>query len=570
MEEVATSRTTSKRTAPTSRGSSAYARKRAVIACQVCRARRTKCDQKKPTCSFCESIGAECVSDPPALSAFDPASVAIIERLDRLERRFTAFADVPARTHLFCQQPFASSYLHHLPYQNVDQILKWPALQEDRLSVSPNASARFASSPSCVPWGPTEGIDPAAGNILDTVAQSGLVDRFFLHVHSRNPILDEKKTRALAQLIHDRGMIGWDTESCLMLLVWANGALGRPLPTPAQSEKQYDQEQATALFLAAQQRLGPVLMTAGIMQAQCLFLAGVFLMSSLRPFDAWRMFLQALTMCRTFEKTMSCDATDTVAAESVYWSAWKSERELYRELWSSADPRGSGLAHDHPRQFPSLPADCEGESLHTWYFYLSEISAWRLESHVEEEIARFAAEGGGRGGLDGLTEIANSLMQQAREWQNSLAPKVSLQQQADEYDGDMLRLILRARVAYIQDKISWPFIYAILHDNMETESPRVRNWAAKGLSCHLHKLEIHRIQFYHRHHGTWVMIRSCARSTAILLAAARQPFSKTLLPSESDWRGAVEATLEMLRFWQPYVHGLREVVERLEALYSEL
>ncbi|KAL2424172.1 hypothetical protein ABEF95_011240 [Exophiala dermatitidis] len=375
MEEVANSRTTSKRTAPTIRGSSAYARKRAVIACQVCRARRTKCDQKKPTCSFCESIGAECVPDPPALSAFDPASVAIIERLDRLERRFTAFADVSARTHLFRQQTFASSYLQHLPYQNVDRILKWPALQEERLSVSPNASARFANSPSL-----------GHGIVLNTAG--------------------------LGQC-----------------------ALGRPLPTPAQSGKQYDQEQATVLFLAAQQRLGPVLMTAGIMQAQCLFLAGVFPMSLLRPFDAWRMFLQALAMCRTFEKTMSSDTTDTVAAESVYWSAWESERELYRELWSSADPRSSGLAQDHPRQFPNLPADCEGESLHTWYFYLSEISAWRLESHVEEEIARFAAEGRGRSGLEGLTEIANSLMQQPREWQNSLAPKVSLQQQADAEHG---------------------------------------------------------------------------------------------------------------------------------------
>lgn len=560
MEEDVNSRMSSKRTAPTSRGSSAYARKRAVIACQVCRARRTKCDQKKPVCSFCESIGAECVSDPPALSAFDPASVAIIERLDRLERRFTSFADSPPVRHSFCQRPFPSRYVQHLPHQNVEQILKWPALQGERLSVSPNP--RFANSPLCVPGGRIAEVSLAGGNILDSVPHFELVDRFFVHVHSRNPILDETKTRDLAQVIHDRGEIGWDVESCLMLLVWANGALGCPLPTSGHSERQCDQDQATALFLAAQQRLGPVLVSAGIMQAQCLFLAGVFLMSSLRPVDAWRLFLQALVMCRTFEMTLTTKATDTVAAESVYWSAWKSERELYRELWSSADPRSASL--EHPRQFPCLPADCEGESLHTWYFYLSEISAWRLESHVEEEIAIFAADG--RGSLEGLTEIANSLMQQTLEWQNSLSPKLSLHQADD--GGDMLRLILRARIAHVQDKISWPFLYALIHDGVEAESPKIRNWAAKGLSCHLHKLEIHRIQFYHRHHGTWIMIRSCARSTAILLAAARKPVLDNLLPAE--WRAPVEATLEMLRFWQPYVHGLHEVVERLQALYSEL
>lgn len=38
---------------PASRGTAAYPRKRAVTACQTCRARRTKCDNLKPKCSFC-------------------------------------------------------------------------------------------------------------------------------------------------------------------------------------------------------------------------------------------------------------------------------------------------------------------------------------------------------------------------------------------------------------------------------------------------------------------------------------------------------------------------------------
>ncbi len=35
-------------------------RKRNATACQVCRARKTKCDNKKPKCSYCQSIGAAC------------------------------------------------------------------------------------------------------------------------------------------------------------------------------------------------------------------------------------------------------------------------------------------------------------------------------------------------------------------------------------------------------------------------------------------------------------------------------------------------------------------------------
>ena len=35
-------------------------RKRNATACTVCRARKTKCDNKKPTCSYCQSVGAVC------------------------------------------------------------------------------------------------------------------------------------------------------------------------------------------------------------------------------------------------------------------------------------------------------------------------------------------------------------------------------------------------------------------------------------------------------------------------------------------------------------------------------
>lgn len=55
---------------PAPRGTAAYPRKRANRACQVCRARRTKCDNKKPSCSFCEKVGAKCITTPTDLSSY--------------------------------------------------------------------------------------------------------------------------------------------------------------------------------------------------------------------------------------------------------------------------------------------------------------------------------------------------------------------------------------------------------------------------------------------------------------------------------------------------------------------
>ncbi len=45
---------------PASRIKSTYPRRRAIQACQKCRARRTKCNNVRPTCSSCEDLGVEC------------------------------------------------------------------------------------------------------------------------------------------------------------------------------------------------------------------------------------------------------------------------------------------------------------------------------------------------------------------------------------------------------------------------------------------------------------------------------------------------------------------------------
>ena len=38
----------------------AFPRKRAFVACQLCRTRKTKCDNQRPTCGTCEQIGSTC------------------------------------------------------------------------------------------------------------------------------------------------------------------------------------------------------------------------------------------------------------------------------------------------------------------------------------------------------------------------------------------------------------------------------------------------------------------------------------------------------------------------------
>ncbi|KAH7010487.1 hypothetical protein EDB80DRAFT_714940 [Ilyonectria destructans] len=552
----------SKRVAPTTRASSAYPRKRAVTACQVCRARRTKCDLKKPACSFCSKIGAECVFDPSVLSSFDPASLEIIERLDRLERKL----DNPLHPRLESvieQQSVPSSTHdpHALLPENLDAVLKWAVFQ--RLA----PSSKVGSTATSPIWRGILGRIPVTGDELDPASCNEWLDNFFNEVHIKNPILDEENTRRLVRKVCLDGA-GWDSSSCLALLVCANGALVREFRMPSLEHHELEGSVAMALFSAAQKRLGPVMLANSVVEAQCVFLVGVFLMSILRPVEAWRMFLQALAICQSFKSSCrrvsndTAGSIDTTAAqESIYWSCWKSEQELRWELGPSDF---SSRTLDPPQLFPSIPDACKDENLRAWYFYLSEISLWRLDTETRQEMRRVANEGRS-GVLRALADISDGTLQQLAIWQESLAPPVSLAgHDPPSADSDIIRFVLRGRTTYIHELISWPFIHVMI--NEEDESPRTQQWASDGLSFHLERLAINRPGFYHRHHGTWLMLRSSARSACIILACAYLPSTSKLMPE--GWKEPVEATIQMLNYWRDQTEGIGDAVDLMQHLLT--
>jgi hypothetical protein len=83
----------------TSRAAASYGRRRAGTACDVCRARKTKCDNRRPICGFCEITGGECIySDDLHFdhSRLDRGSLAILQRIGELEVSLTRLLKVRA------------------------------------------------------------------------------------------------------------------------------------------------------------------------------------------------------------------------------------------------------------------------------------------------------------------------------------------------------------------------------------------------------------------------------------------------------------------------------------------
>ena len=86
--------------------------------------------------------------------------------------------------------------------------------------------------------------------------------------------------------------------------------------------------------------MGILLSRTGIMEAQCFFLAGVYLMSILRPIEAWRMFVQAMACCQGFHTSMTAHGTqiedEQKLQNSIYWTCFKSELYVGKVVYSSS------------------------------------------------------------------------------------------------------------------------------------------------------------------------------------------------------------------------------------------
>ncbi|KAK2929015.1 Zn2-C6 fungal-type DNA-binding domain [Fusarium oxysporum f. sp. vasinfectum] len=545
---------------PISRTSSTYVRKRATKACQVCRARRTKCDQQRPACSFCVKAGVECVFDLDERATFDQASLAIIDRLDRLERKIDAqsqsvMLDIPGQT---LPRNQINQNLFFFPC-TVDKVLQWDVFRD---ASSPNLTASTQQSLASQPQGGNDNAETSwVGDILDRTLCDRWLDNFFAHIHVKNPILDETETRRLVSRLCARGL-DWDVESGLALLVCANGAIARPLQETLPFSHS-DRRMAISLLSAAQRRLGGGLGPTGLIQAQCAFLSGVLLMSLMRPVEAWTTFVHGLAICQTFACTQQRDhdvgqmGSREASEQSVLWACWKSEQELRLELGMS---NFTCLADDPPELFPNPPEGCEGHVEQAWYFYLSEIALWRLEVNARRLMTQIQHEDWPSVSKS-ISEIGQDASDQLETWKTTLPPLVSIHQGAED---DVIRFVLRGRITYIHELVSWPFIHVAL--NRIAECDLAEHETAAALSFHYDRLLVNEPGYYHRHHGTWLMLRTSARSACILLGFSRMYPGSSLLPS--GWKNTVLGTLKMVEYWSNEAEGMLSVLQSMTWLFQ--
>lgn len=92
---------------------------------------------------------------------------------------------------------------------------------------------------------------------------------------------------------------------------------------------------AKVFFEASQKRIGLLMRGSGVLEAQCFFYSGVYLMTIQQPMDAWRHFVQAAAISQGFDflrRSLTADMLvgdgmqrERASQESIYWTCFKSE-----------------------------------------------------------------------------------------------------------------------------------------------------------------------------------------------------------------------------------------------------
>lgn len=291
-------------------------------------------------------------------------------------------------------------------------------------------------------------------------------------------------------------------------------------------------------------------------------------MTLLRPLEAWTMFSHGLTISQTFPSVRASHAGGVTTAQSeqqaseqsIFWSCWKSEKELRSELGFNCSP---SRADEPPHLFPNPPVACEGHLEKGWYFYLSEISLWRLEVDARRSMEKLHDKCWAEA-LPALEEIAHQTLSQLDDWRNSLPSITSINESDPSLEEDVIRFVLRGRVTYVHELVSWPFLYAILH--WENPHRNSEPWFERLVQFHYDRLVVNTPGFYHRHHGTWLMLRSSARSAFLILALTRLGHCPVKLPDK--WRNQILSCIRMLEYWSFEVEELIPTVEVLNQLYG--
>ncbi|KAK4671157.1 hypothetical protein QC764_602840 [Podospora pseudoanserina] len=543
-----------------------YPRRRATIACEVCRSRKSRCDGTKPKCKLCTELGAECIYREPGIK-LDAGDKLILERLNRIENLLQMN---------MVGHPNGMGMSHDSP-----NMSNGTALSGDNLMGIGSNAANFVS---VIPSGGLGTWSATATNNISTMPKvhtnaalhllqwpmiRDLVSRPYdpqillqlemarepLHSLAKTPCVDLSNTNAYIEAYFDRVNIWYacvnpytwrshyrialsngfreGPESCIVLLVLAlgqassRGSISRIVPHEDPPGLQY--------FTAAWSLLPGMMTSNSVLAAQCHLLAAAYMFYLVRPLEAWNLLCTTSTKLQLLLMAPSrVPADQRELIERIYWNSLLFESDLLAEL----DLPHSGVVAFEENV--GLPCGFEGDEQEAvgrdelWYF-LAEIALRRLLNRVSQLIYSKDS----MASTTSLEPVVAELDFQLTQWYESLPLPLQFPFTRTMLP-DPVQTVLRLRFFACRTIIYRPYILAVLDNEQAVLDPSVREACTKCLEASIRQLE--HITAHHAGHMPylWQGALSIVSQTLLVMGATMSPSLSSILWSLVPHRDTID------------------------------
>lgn len=542
-----------------------YPRRRATIACEVCRSRKSRCDGNRPKCKLCTELKAECVYREPGVK-LDAGDKLILERLAHIEG-------------LLQSTILRSSTSAGGPVSPATSNTASEDLQSKRLSASiapgngalPLSGMGLATNISTMPKAHTNhAVHLLQWPVIRDLVSKPCDPQTLLQMEMSRPPLDLQapysldldlagKASSYARAFFDKvnvwyavvnpyswhahfrtaSAVGFRSgaETCVVLLVLALGQAaysGHSISRLPEGQSVPGIEYFNAAWLI----LPSLMIRNDVLSAQCHMLAAAYLLYIVRPLEAWNLLSNASTKLQLLlanQNTIPPQVKEL--SERVFWNALMIESDLLAEL----DLPHSGIIQYEdsmrlPRSFPydatiagsdELPGDDD-----LWYF-LAEIALRRLLNRVSHMIYSQK-----RNTVASLEPVVAELEFQLNQWYEGLPPSVRFPRERLPAQ-DQIQTVLRLRYFACRTIIFRPYIQAVLQDESLIHEPAVQTACQKCLEACVRQLE--NVATHHDGHlpYLWQGALSITSQTLLLMGATLSNVLAVLLPPRLHVDGVV-------------------------------
>ncbi|KAL3473647.1 hypothetical protein BJX99DRAFT_194233 [Aspergillus californicus] len=563
-----------------------YPRRRATIACQICRLRKTRCNGARPKCQLCTDLDADCVYREPGIK-LDAGDKLIIERLARIEGLLQSSLSQTAHFPLSSTSPTTSNDTN---IGSDDPVIKSSSNLAAAVKTTSIAGlASWTNPPTSISTMPKVHTTPAL-NLLnwplirDLVARpydpqtllqlemareplrmtspvafdlscaSDHVEAFFERVNvwyaCVNPYTWPRYYSVAVSVGFREG-----PESCVVLLVLALGCATQYGSIALMSTDR--DPPGLSYFMAAWSLLPSVLMRNSVVSAQCIILAAAYLFYLVRPLEAWTLLSNAsMKLQLLFGNPSRVPAQWRELSVRVYWNALLYESDMLAEL----DLPHSGIVNfeelvDLPGGFDEDDDDEDEDDEdqgdednrdklarpvgrdELWYF-LAEIALRRLLNRVSHMIYQKDS----TLTIASLGPIVSELDFQLSQWYEGLPQPVRFPLSHPPISNSV-QTVLRLRYFACRTIIYRPYILAVFENEQASADSWVRECCRRCLEATLHQLD-HIISHREGHLPyLWQGALSMVSQSLLIMGATMSPALSTLLPSTFRIDGVISSVI---------------------------